>query len=280
MKASTFHKQQKAINKIIVFIDRNLSKNLSLRILSEEINISKFYLHRIFKSNIGESLSSYIMRLRLERAAYYLKSSSKSLTEIASHTAYSQQESLSKAFNNKFGLSPKKYRKSEILTIGEIKKNTIINLTHEEIYLEEKKIIYTRIIGEYGSEVIYKKAWKKLTSYAQKNNILNKESEFIGISFNDPEITYGERCRFYACISTKLDHIAKDLISTLKIKAGKYAVFSTNIKDKNNLNKIYKAIYYSYIPHKNIKIRQGINFERYSYNTNKQLTTRIYIAIH
>ena len=66
------------INKVIDYIQENLSSDLSLDQLAEVANFSKFHFLRIFYSMVGETLNQFIQRIRIERAADLLLLSPKS----------------------------------------------------------------------------------------------------------------------------------------------------------------------------------------------------------
>jgi transcriptional regulator GlxA family with amidase domain len=55
----------------------------------------------------------YLRRLRLARAAGYLRDTDLSLAEIARRTGYDSEVSLSKAFKRVYGDSPGRYRVRE-----------------------------------------------------------------------------------------------------------------------------------------------------------------------
>ena len=60
------------INNVIDYIDNNITDKFTLDKLSSVANFSKFHFHRIFASIVGETLSNYILRIRLEKAATLL----------------------------------------------------------------------------------------------------------------------------------------------------------------------------------------------------------------
>ncbi len=55
---------QKRILKTLVYIQHHLNEELSLEKLSAIANFSSFHFHRLFMAYTGESLQSYIRRLR------------------------------------------------------------------------------------------------------------------------------------------------------------------------------------------------------------------------
>ena len=56
------------INKVIDYIEINITTELNLDALASTANFSKFHFHRIFKNLVGETLNKYINRVRIEKA--------------------------------------------------------------------------------------------------------------------------------------------------------------------------------------------------------------------
>ena len=72
------------INRVLSYIDRNICTELTLEEIAEQTLFSKYHFLRIFSSVIGEPLSKYIQRLRLEKAASEIESDKDiPITEIA-----------------------------------------------------------------------------------------------------------------------------------------------------------------------------------------------------
>ena len=78
------------INSVLDYIEDNLSEPLTLQELSDIANFSRFHFHRIFSTFMGETLSQFIWRVRLQKAAAILvNEKSKSITEIALDCGFS-----------------------------------------------------------------------------------------------------------------------------------------------------------------------------------------------
>lgn len=66
--------------------------------------------NRLFSAQTGESIQSFAAKIRLQKAAEYLKYSSKDMLDIALLVGYETSASFSKAFKKGFGISPTAYR--------------------------------------------------------------------------------------------------------------------------------------------------------------------------
>jgi AraC family transcriptional regulator len=71
---------------------------------------SPFHFHRIFKAATGEGPSEFVVRHRLERAAFDLRSTRKRVTEIATRCGYETPSAFARAFSARFGMSPTAFR--------------------------------------------------------------------------------------------------------------------------------------------------------------------------
>jgi transcriptional regulator GlxA family with amidase domain len=59
----------------------------------------------------------YVRRLRLTRAARLLRSTDATVAEIAKGVGYASEESLSRAFKDRFGDAPSAYRRRARLSV-------------------------------------------------------------------------------------------------------------------------------------------------------------------
>ena len=85
---------------------------LNINELAQEISISPAYLSRLFKAQYGVSPTEYIANLRLQYAQQLIETnSSLSFKDISQMAGFFDQYYFSKAFKQKFGVSPRDYRK-------------------------------------------------------------------------------------------------------------------------------------------------------------------------
>lgn len=100
--------------KILLYIEKNLDKDLNLDKIAEEFNYSKFYIEKIFKRYTGVTLYKYIRSRRLNEAARKLVQTQKPVIEIAFEAGYNSQQSFTQAFSYEYKYSPQRYRKMGI----------------------------------------------------------------------------------------------------------------------------------------------------------------------
>ena len=99
-----------AMRKAETFIRENLTRKMTLREISRVAGLSAPYFSTIFKEEMGENLSKYINRLRVEKASALLLETDISLNEISGICCFQDQSWFSKIFKSFTGISPGKYR--------------------------------------------------------------------------------------------------------------------------------------------------------------------------
>lgn len=92
------------------YIYNHINERITINELAAYTNLSPSYLSRLFKQNLGVSVSDYIREKKIEKAENLLKYSDISLIEIANYLAFSSQSHFIQTFEKYVGLTPKKYR--------------------------------------------------------------------------------------------------------------------------------------------------------------------------
>ena len=86
--------------------------SFSVEQLATKLSISRVQLYRKIKSILNISISDYILNIRLEKAKTLLQDSKLSISEVAYSVGFSSPSYFSSSFKNKFGKTPKLYRKN------------------------------------------------------------------------------------------------------------------------------------------------------------------------
>ena len=98
-----------AMRKAEQFIRENLHRKMSLTEIAKVAGLSAPYFSSIFKDEMGENLSTYINRLRVEKAGRMLRETNLSLSEISGECCFEDQSWFSRIFKAYTGISPGKY---------------------------------------------------------------------------------------------------------------------------------------------------------------------------
>jgi AraC family transcriptional regulator len=237
------------VAKVLEFIQTNLYEDLSLQRLAEVARYSSYHFQRIFTEYVGESPKQYIIRLRLERIAHYLKVFPiLTISELADKSGFASLSTFSRAFKNYFGISADEYRKMQE---GEYRKFCKTNskkckyktLNTPDLYLRDfsvdeimdwknKVSITTKRLT--GFTVIYVStcldksdsislAFRKICQWAGPRGLLTSETRYIGMLLDIPFITPMEKCRYWAGISYPGNLKLPGEASVAEIPGGLYA---------------------------------------------------------
>lgn len=99
---------------ILEYINQNLTKDLTVDMLSEHFFISKYHLMRTFKRKTGYSIHNYLIikRLFLVRDRLGREGDSRPISEISYSCGFRDYSSFFRAFRKQFQITPEKYRDS------------------------------------------------------------------------------------------------------------------------------------------------------------------------
>ncbi|MGN6712094.1 AraC family transcriptional regulator [Anaerocolumna jejuensis] len=97
------------IQETMIFIEKHLTENISLDILSKEVHHNGIYISRRFKEITGISLQQYIIKKRITLAKSYLNEGY-SPFDTCFLSGFNDYSNFSRTFSKQVGLPPKKYQ--------------------------------------------------------------------------------------------------------------------------------------------------------------------------
>ena len=100
------------IRKTVVYIDTDLSADLSLGTLSKIQNVSAAYLSALFRKETGQTLTDYVTLKRVELAKHLLATTDLQVQTVAQHCGFLDVHYFSRVFKKYTSLTPKEYRAS------------------------------------------------------------------------------------------------------------------------------------------------------------------------
>lgn len=104
MKSQTIDKVIKIINK------KYFERDLSLKYVADELNISDSYLSRLFKKEIDMNFMDYLTLIRIEKAKKFLTDTIMKNSEIAYRIGFNDAGYFSQVFRKKMNMTPSEYR--------------------------------------------------------------------------------------------------------------------------------------------------------------------------
>ncbi|GAE36380.1 helix-turn-helix domain-containing protein [Halalkalibacter akibai] len=92
------------------YIFKHLYEEITLKDLSDLVDLNPCYLSVLFKKEVGISLTEFIQKSKIEEAKNLLTLTNDSLTEIYAWLNFTDQSYFTKIFKKFTGLTPKQYR--------------------------------------------------------------------------------------------------------------------------------------------------------------------------
>ncbi|MFD1735030.1 GyrI-like domain-containing protein [Bacillus salitolerans] len=258
-----------SINKVIDYIEKDLSEKYSLEQLSKIAGISPYHFHRIFKSIQNENLNDFIIRLRLEKSLFLLRRTPiNRMVEVALESGFSSSSAYNRSFKKHYGMSPIEYL-NNIYDIDMKTGNHVPVITRTPIRkyeikiqtLSSKPIAYYRVHDSYNEEK-WMKGYVELINWAKRKEIINRNTRLIGMSIDDPEVTPLDKCRYDIAITVEEPIESNGFIGAGIFNGGLTAAL--HYKDTiDNLQEAYDYFFDEWLPRSRYKPRHLPAFEIY-----------------
>ncbi len=100
-----------AVGRALAVLHRRPCDEWTLEILAREVGLSRSALNEKFTKFLGQAPMTYLTEWRLELGAEALRSTSRSVQQVAVEVGYDSEAAFNRAFKRKFTLPPAKYRR-------------------------------------------------------------------------------------------------------------------------------------------------------------------------
>ena len=275
------------INLAIDYIEKNIKNKIKLEDIAKASGFSSFHFHRIFKSIMNENLNHFIRRVRIEKAASMIFTNPNyTITDIAIKNGFSSSQAFSREFKLFFNITPSEYKNSKIRYIESKKgKDYILDFHYNEnnsrptIYykslinknmkveiktLPDMTLAYIRHIGPYKNNPnLFEELFSKLCNWAGPRNLIDKDSKFLCIYYDGPEITDESKLRLDVCLNISKDIKVDNEIGKQEIKGGEYAITRCIVKDPKDYEKYWNELYLNWLPQSGYQPEDKPPFEMY-----------------
>jgi AraC family transcriptional regulator len=199
----------KRVNQAIDYVVQHLDEKLLLEDLARVACFSPFHFHRVFRSLVGETLSAFVRRLRLERALSMMSSEGRwSLTEVALACGFSSSSDFSRAFKGRFGVAPSAFdvkafraRNRQDLWATSLQLERVglpdpATAPEFDVRLRDlpaRTVAYIRVLDPFmGRRVV--EAANRLMAWADGRGLA--DGQWLGYMWDDPEIVAQKDCRY------------------------------------------------------------------------------------
>lgn len=217
---------------IEVEIQETLDRRIGLGALSNRSGYSPFHFHRVFSKAVGERPKEYVLRLRLERAAYLLSVTDERVLTIALEVGFSSHETFSRGFKRRFGLSPILYRsRSKKAQEERLARNAAFTgdgCVLSRVWfgvLPRARLLAIRHVGAYADVTTpfgeRDRLWGTLADWANAGGAAFEPTPWV-IPYDDPTVTPGPKQRLDACLRATGPVTALPPVKVLEFAGGRY----------------------------------------------------------
>jgi AraC-like DNA-binding protein len=102
---------KECVQKIIDYIERHLTEELTLGDIASQVGYSSFYCSKAFRGQVGICMKDYIRLRRISAAALELRDTRRRILDIALEYGYNSQEAFTRSFIEAFDVTPAAYRR-------------------------------------------------------------------------------------------------------------------------------------------------------------------------
>ncbi len=222
------------INKCLEFIEDNLKEKLTLDIISSNLGVSKFHLHRLFKELMGQNLMDYFNLRKLSSSITDLIETDFRIIDIAAEYGFDYEQNYIRSFKKAFGVTPLKAKTSK-MEIRITEKIDISEFTEvQEAVIYRPHFVFKpqfHIVGmKYkiffdADETLATSLGKKFF-YSEKHLIhgLTEPNVYYGYTYWDENSTHDHTYYIPSVRVSSCKQIPQDMTFT-SIPSNKYAVF-------------------------------------------------------
>ena len=280
--------------KVIIHIDKNLEKKLTLDELCKIECLSKFHFHRLFNLHFGLPLFQYIQLQRMKNAATQLYYHSHlPVTDIAFDAGFKNLESFSRSFKKYFSVTPTVFKQSpnwkpinkqkklnlSDKTLKELKMNNALNVNI--VWFNQTKIA---VMKHRGSPINLPASIKRFIEWRVESHTPSSISKTYNILYDDPTTTSANDYRFDIAtnIKSKVVENSQGVIND-EIPEGYCAVLRHEGSDEQ-LETLINTLYTQWLPNSNHELRDFPCFiqriKMYPTVNAREAITDIYLPIN
>lgn len=175
-------------NVAIDYIENNLDSKIEYSSVAHAACCSEFHFSRMFSSLSGISLSEYIRRRRLTKAAFDIQTSNEKIIDIALKYGYDSSDAFTRAFKKLHGVTPNAVRENsvQLKAFPRISFQITIKGDVEMEYRIEKIDFELRFVGKRQC-VKTSRAFKEIPALWRKSNKDGFMQTLIDMSWINPK---------------------------------------------------------------------------------------------
>jgi AraC family transcriptional regulator len=231
-----------------LYIQKHLDEELPLDRLARVAHFSPYHFHRVFKALVGEGVSEYVRRLRLESAAVALKTTDRGVVRVALDAGYGTHEAFTRAFRQLFGVSPTQFRAGQHPRLSPKEEIPMpAETTPPEVRfdtLPPRRVAFLRHVGPYQT---VGPTFQRLAGWAGPRGLFRPGVLLLGVCHDDPDVTPADKIRYDCCITVDDQFRPEGDFGVQTVAGGEYAVL-THRGPYETLGESYRWLYGTWLP--------------------------------
>ncbi|MCA9705095.1 MAG: AraC family transcriptional regulator [Myxococcales bacterium] len=193
------------IERVRDHVREHLAEPLGLDELARVAHSSRFHFARLFRAHTGETLTHFVQRARLERAATLMRSSPElSLLEIALMVGFGSASDFSRVFRQHHGVAPSQWdRRSRLHDVLpgfadglDQARKTCPPLRPRLARHPAVRLAYVRVATPFLDEALLAQGYAELCAWFERHGVDWRRQPLLGMSWDNPETTPLEQVRF------------------------------------------------------------------------------------
>lgn len=262
MTDETPWKQYEArLTRVSAYLHDHLDEELDMAKLAEIACLSQWHWHRIYRAVHGETLAETVRRLRLNRAAHRLSTTTRPVAGIAAEAGYPSLASFSRVFKSSYGQSPAAYRKSgfhRVVTQALTNKdNTMFDVTYQTL-----QGFPVAAIRHHGSYLAISRAFDQLHMTLGTRGLHPQTGRMVGIYRDDPEAVAEADLVSWAGAEMVTPFDIDPPLERIDVAPGRFAVI-THRGPYADLSRSYRWLYGVWLPQSGETVRDAPALEIY-----------------
>ena len=262
----------KIIEDAICFIEENITEELTVGRIAQEVNTSAFYFQKGFSMLCGYTVGEYVRMRRLSLAGEELMSTDIKVIDLAIKYGYDSADSFTKAFTRFHGSTPTDVRNNgaSVKAFAPLHIKLTLDGGKAMEYKIEKKPAFkvigvSKIIGYENSYSTVPKFWDEV--YAKPDNKIMGQYGVCDDTIPGDEF-------LYMIADNYCEDLAKEGLEVKEIPAYTWAVFPCRGALPQALQSVNTKVFNEWLPSSNYEIAVGLNIEFYSDETKYKLGSK------
>jgi AraC family transcriptional regulator len=252
------------VAKALWFIESHLDRDITLEDVADGSGVSRFHLTRAFGDVMGSSVMQYVRARRLSEAARRLAGGAPDILTVALEAGYGSHEAFTRAFRDRFGLTPEQVRadgRTETLTIWEpvLMEKKLENALPPPRFVDGKPMQFVGLAArfEYDNMDGLPALWQRFGAY-----IGNVPNEVKGVAYGLVTSSDADGFDYVAAVEVTSFGDLDPELTKVSVPARHYAVF-THKDHISAIRTTMRAIWSDWLPRSGRQLEESATIERY-----------------